>query len=443
MLDRYLTIAAAGSLILLVPGLANAQPEPTDSELPDVDPGTSSDDAGSDRSDQPRARRPAEPNFAWKPPADALETSNRVSLGGYVEGVFAGPSSDWTSPDPVQLGPPGQLLVPASDRSGFQFDGALVLRANPHERASALIELHLVSDPSGEGAAGPGGLTLALTEAAASWKLFDEVLTISAGLFWAPFGTVNKDWLGGTGLFVLIPRASGAFPTHYNERGVRINGSKAFDTYFGVNYVVSAGNGLGRFNIVGQTSADLDSNRTVIGRFGVFSGLGEELQIGYSAGVGELRNEVDPTADVTNPLRYEADMVVHGVDLSWTIQEFDLRTYYIYSKEALVDPLMDPANLTRHGFMFEASYRVRVNGWKALGAVVPKGRFDLAVTDQLGADPTLVDNLQSAVYSVGLDFRVGESLGTVLSLEYHIQDELKGQSELDNNRFVGRLLTTF
>lgn len=58
-----------------------------------------------------------------------------------------------------------------------------------------------------------------------------------------------------------------------------------------------------------------------------------------------------------------------------------------------------------------------------------------------GADTT---NLQSAVYSLGIDVRSAGTVGAVLSLEYHIQDELQGfAAPLDNDRFVARLLARF
>ena len=67
------------------------------------------------------------------------------------------------------------------------------------------MEIHLVNSPSGTGAAGPGGLTLVLTEANAKFKLYKNYANIAAGIFWVPFGIHNNDWLGAQNLFTTIP----------------------------------------------------------------------------------------------------------------------------------------------------------------------------------------------------------------------------------------------
>ena len=131
------------------------------------------------------------PNYQWVTPAgEYLDPTSFFSMHGYVNAVYAGESEEWTNPDPTQLGGPGQLLVPNTVNSSFQYDFALILSSEISERTRILVESHYVSDPSGGGAAGPGGITIAITEAAASFDLIPKYLTITGGLFWSPFGII-------------------------------------------------------------------------------------------------------------------------------------------------------------------------------------------------------------------------------------------------------------
>lgn len=368
------------------------------------------------------------------------------SIHGYLEGVFASASADWSAADPTQIGAPGQLLVPNTPNNSFQYDAAIFVSTDMSSSVRSLLELHLVSDPSGDGAAGPGGLTLAVTEASVSWDLYERYLTLGAGLYWAPFGTVNIDWLGGQALFPLVPRASAAFPAHFNERGVRLDGAKSLGRGFGVNYVFSLGNGLNRFDIAGQRSYDADDDKTLIGRIGMFPGLGPDLQLGFSLAGGALRETADALAGADDAARYPARFTALGGDLTWLLGNLALRGYYIASSEVLDadSGMLDPPDLQREGLMFESSYNV----WTDLPvghirAIVPKARFDWISVDTLAGGGTRVDNFQTAVYSFGVDIKSAGTVGAVLSLEYHIQDELRAARSLDNNRFVARLLARF
>ncbi|ACY14530.1 hypothetical protein [Haliangium ochraceum] len=373
------------------------------------------------------------------------------SIHGYLEGVFAGPSPDWTAADPTQLAAPGQLLVPNTPDSSFQYDAALFISTDISAHTRSLIELHLVSDPGGSGAAGPGGLTIALTEASASWDLYKSYLTLGGGLFWAPFGIVNTDWLGGQSLFSLVPRASAAFPTHYNERGVRINGAAALARGFGINYVVSYGNGVSSFGIDGQNAWDTDGSKTVIGRLGIFPGLGPDLEIGLSYGYGELRDaETDIEREGSDYFgdarRYPGKFEAVGGDLVWKLSDLKLRSYLILSTEVLEPSAgVSPPNIGRRGFMSELSYE----WWVELPvghirSIVPKARFDWFAIDALAGDGLSTTDMQSSVYSAGVELRSAGTVGAVLSLEYHHQDEFKGFAEpLDNDRIVARLLAKF
>ncbi|WP_428267241.1 hypothetical protein [Haliangium sp.] len=368
------------------------------------------------------------------------------SIHGYLEGVFGGSSPDWTAADQTQLGAPGQLLVPNTNLNAFQYDAAIFISTDTSAHTRSLIELHLVSDPGGQGAAGPGGLTFAITEASVSWDLYKSYVTLGGGIFWAPFGIVNIDWLGGQSLFKLVPRASAAFPAHFNERGVRINGAKELANGFGLNYVVSLGNGLSSFDIAGQASYDLDDNKTLISRVGVYPGLGPDLELGASFAAGDLRDGGNMDLDPSDPRRYPGAFRAFGGDLTWILDDFKLRSYYINSTEDLGTTAgVNAPAINRQGFMAEASYHFWVNlPVGNIRTVVPKARLDWISVDALTADGSGANNMQTAVYSFGAEVRSAGTVGAVLSLEYHIQDEIKGfANTLDNNRFVASLLAKF
>jgi hypothetical protein len=368
-----------------------------------------------------------------------------VSLHGYLEGVFGAASPDWTVEEPTQLGHPGQGLVPFTSNSSFQYDAALFVSTDLSAHTRSLIELHLVSDSAGQGAAGHGGLTFAITEASASWDLYKSYLTLGGGVFWAPFGIVNIDWLGGQALFLLVPRASGAFPAHFNERGVRLNGAKALAKGFGVNYAVSVGNGVHSFDIDGQNAYDLDNGKTVIARVGLFPGLGPDLEVGFSFAAGELRETGDPAAEEA-ALRFPGAFSAYGGDLVWHLGNLDLRSYYIMSVEALgTAGTVVPPDLVRQGFVAETSYQFMVDlPVGNVRAIVPKARFDWISVDALDETGAAATNMQTSVYSVGIDLRTAGTVGAVLGFEYHIQDEIKGfAAPLENDRFLARLLAKF
>jgi hypothetical protein len=416
---------------------------------PPATPGNDADESSIDERDYGERRQGEERDlqYAWK-------TAGRhyvvplafVSLHGYLEGVFGSYSKDWATEEPTQLGHPGQALVPFTANSSFQYDAALFVSTDISAHTRSLIELHLVSDAAGQGAAGHGGLTFAITEASASWDLYKSYLTLGGGVYWAPFGIVNIDWLGGQGLFLLVPRASGAFPAHFNERGVRLNGSKALGKGFGVNYVASLGNGVHSFDVDGQNAYDLDNGKTVMGRVGVFPGLGPDLEIGASFGAGTLRESGNAGVTAGDVLRYPSAFAAYGLDLVWKLGDLDLRSYYILSTETL-EPSggVTPPAIARQGFVAEASYQFWVDlPIGSVRAIVPKARFDWISVDALNDAGTAALDMQTSVYSVGVDFRSAGTVGAVLGLEYHIQEEIAGfAAPLDNDRFLARLLAKF
>jgi hypothetical protein len=427
-----------------------AAPGATPTTAPGAGPGGADDvdDSSIDERDYGATRQGDERDlqYAWK-------TAGRhyvvplafVSLHGYLEGVFGAASRDWTVEEPTQLGHPGQGLVPFTNNSSFQYDAALFVSTDLSAHTRSLIELHLVSDSAGQGAAGHGGLTFAITEASASWDLYKSYLTLGGGVYWAPFGIVNIDWLGGQALFLLVPRASGAFPGHFNERGVRLNGAKALAKGFGLNYVFSVGNGVHSFDIDGQNAYDLDNGKTVVARVGFFPGLGPDLEIGASFAAGALRDVGDPAAEEAT-LRYPGAFSAYGADLVWHLGNLDVRSYYIMSVEALgAAGGVSPPDLVRHGFVAETSYQFMVDlPVGNVRAIVPKARFDWISVDALDEAGAGATNMQTGVYSVGVDLRTAGTVGAVLGIEYHFQDEMKGfAAPLENDRFLARLLAKF
>ena len=86
--------------------------------------------------------------FRWDTVAGAyLDPTSIFALHGYVNGVYASASPDWTAPDPTRPGPPGQLLVPPPNVASYHFDAGLVLSSQNSPRTSILMETHAVTDP--------------------------------------------------------------------------------------------------------------------------------------------------------------------------------------------------------------------------------------------------------------------------------------------------------
>jgi len=391
---------------------------------------------------------PKTTNYKWQTPAGIYtDPSSFFSLHGYVNGVYAGKSPHWTNSDPTQLGKPAQLLVPKTDKSAFQFDAALVISSEITQKTRVLIETHFVSDPSNSGAAGPGGLTIAMTEATASYDLASEYLTVSAGLFWVPFGIVNTDWLGAQNLFGLIPRASGVIPVHYNEKGVRLNGAISISRKIGINYVVSLGNGVENMNISGQSSFDKNDDKTFAGRIGVFPGLGDKLSIGLSYLRGQLSATGDSSLGATNVLRYPSTIRASGVDVTFIMDNFKLRGYGIISTQDLLTSggltgASEDLSIDRQGAAIEASYTITIS--KKLPTLIPKVRFDWVNIGSLGTNGSgdvAVATYTTYVTSFGLNIGINQFV--YFSFDYNIAREHKGQAEHDNDRFLAKMTAQF
>ena len=384
-------------------------------------------------------------DYGWNTPAGRyLDAVSFFSLHGYVNGVYAGKSSDWMSSDATQIGRPGQLLLPNTEKSSFLYDFALIFSSEMSDRARIAIETHYVSDPSGQGAAGPGGITIAVTEATGSYDLVPQYLTLSAGIFWSPFGIVNEDWLGAQNSFSMIPRASGAYPIHFNERGIRLNGVFNIGSHSAVNYVASIGNGVGQWDLAGQYSVDHDNGKTITARVGIFPGFGKDLEVGLSLMNGTMRNADDPALNLDEPMRYQARMSAFGIDYKYAKNNFSVRGYTIFSTEDLEEDQLgnSPADIDRKGIMAEIGYEIPIKT-NLFKGIKPRMRFDRIKRDQLAMTSTSelgVQFLSTNVVSYGFDLIATKNIR--LAFDYNVARE-KGQSELDNDRFVGKFIAQF
>ena len=371
--------------------------------------------------------------YQWRIPGGKyIDPVSFFSLHGYVNAVYAGESPDWTKGNFNGIGKPGQIILPNSNVASFTNDEALWISSELGERASVTMELHLVSDPSGNGAAGPGGLTLVLTEANLRYQLYKNFLSISAGTFWSIFGIQNQDWLGAQNLFSTIPLASGAYLTHYNERGVRIDGFIDKGDW-GFNYVFSVGNGFNAWDISGYKSFDLNSNKTINSRVSIFPGLNDDLNIGISYGSG-LLFETDSNADPESKQSYNNKFKAWGLDAVWQKENFKFRSYLIASKEILSNS-QKSIELSNLGWMAEVSYKIEIGEKLGIDAVIPKFRFDYLDKSQFIA-------LNSDVYktmSLGLNFQIQENY--ILSFDYNWMKERN--YILDNNRLAVRVSANF
>jgi hypothetical protein len=371
--------------------------------------------------------------YQWRiPGGQYIDPVSFFSIHGYVNGVYASYSEQWKEGNMNGIGKPGHVIVPNTNNASFNNDEAIWISSELGEKLFVMMELHLVNDPSGNGAAGPGGLTFVLTEANLRYELIKNYLAASIGTFWSVFGIQNQDWLGAQNLFSMIPMASGAYLTHFNEKGIRLDGH--FDRgAWGFNYVMSLGNGFNAYDISGYNSFDLNSNSTFNARVSVFPGLKKDLNIGLSYGSGLLFKQ-DVTASTDSMEYYDNYFEAFGIDTNWQFKDIKLRSYLISSTQKLSN-LDESRNLNALGWMGEMSYRIDLQGQLGIDAILPKIRFD--VLDNEEFDPQFSDKYQTI--GVGLNFQIQKNF--ILSFDYNwIEEE---QIKLNNDRFIFRASANF
>ena len=386
-----------------------------------------------------------ENDFRWKiPGAKYLDPTSFFSFHGYVDGVYGSTSNEWTTAKAVGIGMPGQVLVPNTNVSSFSYDAAIFIGSEMSHNTRLMMEMHLVTDPSGMGAAGPGGLTFVLTEGTGSWDIHKELLTLSAGIFWLPFGTVNQDWLGAQNLFSLLPQASEALPTHWNERGIRLNGMKKLGEKSAINYVFSIGNGYESWSIMGQSSVDHNENKSGTGRVSLFPGLGDKLNVGFSYSFGDLNSQLNTGMDSLNLMRYPAEFSAYGADLKASIKNLSFRSYYIASKQILdisSNLFAGSTTISRKGWMGELQYKFDISKLNiGFESINPKIRYDFLAADVLTEIDGGTENYQNTTLSFGVNLYVNNQF--YFALDYNICNEVN-YAELNNDRFIARLTARF
>lgn len=373
--------------------------------------------------------------FEWQAPGGKyIDPVSFFSVHGYVNAVYAGESPDWTEGNFNGIGMPGQVIVPNTNNSSFANDEAIWLSSEVNENLTFMMELHLVNDPSGNGAAGPGGLTFVLTEANAKVRIIKNYLNISAGTFWSVFGIHNQDWLGAQNTFSLIPIASAAYISHHNEKGVRLDGFHE-DGDFGINYVLSLGNGYNAYDISGYDGWDANNNKMINGRVSVYPGLGKKLNIGASYANGILRDKVDESVSLTNIRAYNNSLEAIGVDLTLDLKFLNLRSYYIRSTQKLTNQNEGiDVSVRNQGLLIESYLRLKTDQISWLDSLEPKVRFDLL---DRANDPT-GGNGNYSTFASGINFNILSNM--IVSFDYNILQE---ENDLNNNRFIARTSLNF
>ncbi len=371
--------------------------------------------------------------FQWQAPGGQyINPSSFFSMHGYVNAVFGSSSKNWKAANFNGIGMPGQLLVPNTDNSSFTSDEALWISSEISKKTSLVMELHLVASPSGNGAAGPGGLTIVMTEANASWDIIDKYLKASFGTFWSPFCKVNTEWLGAQNLFSLIPQASGAYITHYNEKGIRLSGYYEKSKKTGFNYTFTLGNGFNAFDVSGYNSWDFNENKTINGRVGIFPGAGKNLEVGFSAGKGDVSIS-NSELPLSNPASAKSDFLAIGSDLSITYKRFTYKGYIIYS-EKIFHTNNAKGVVYGNGIFSEIDYKINLKK-SFIESFSPKFRVDYLKTN---SNFTAIPSYKFNGYSFGLNLEVNSRF--TISLDHNI---LLENSPLDNNRFIAKVSAEF
>jgi len=374
-----------------------------------------------------------EGTYQWRiPGGQYIDPVAFFSVHGYVNGVYASSSEQWKQGNMNGIGKPGNVIVPNTNNASFNNDEALWISSELGDKLLVMMELHIVNDPSGSGAAGPGGITFVLTEANFRYELIKDYLAVSMGTFWSVFGIQNQDWLGAQNLFSTMPMASGAYLTHFNEKGLRLDGHFERNGW-GFNYVMSLGNGFNAYDISGYNSFDLNSNSTFNTRVSVFPGLQKDLNIGFSYGNGLLFKQ-DLNASVDSQEFFDNNFEAYGLDALWKINDLKVRSYLISSTQKLTNS-NETIDLNALGWMSEVSYRINTNGKLGIDAIIPKFRYDFL--DKAEFDPQLSDKYQTT--GLGLNFQIQNNF--ILSVDYNWINEEKIQ--LNNDRFILRASVNF
>lgn len=367
------------------------------------------------------------------PSGQYIDPASFFRFHGYVTLVYAAAGPDVGS----EVGmTPHILLGGASPRtgrneSGFRNDAALFVGGEPFDGVSTVVEVHFVGN----------ALNPVLTEAKITWDVLGEEAPwrarLSGGRFWWPFGIHNDEWFSAINRFnVLSPAAGEVVPAHYNEVGLMLEGEGYLNARTGVNYALSAGNGVPSFELmdaVVHTPHDYDANRTVTGRAGfVWMGAGS-VEVGLNGAAGGLRTGTAPGRDLLDPHRYAADFSAFGPDLRVDWSPVTLRAYYYVSRESLSDAR--ETVLDRNGFTVEPGVTFAVPGDR-VESITLLGRYGYAEEDRLEGGVFARSQVGAA-----LNLQVTSNL--TLKFSYVAQQEASDTPSADNDVFSFSLTSEF
>ena len=377
------------------------------------------------------------------PHREMAQETNRDALKRTTpSGAYADPSSffflhgytsvnysDFQQDLSTEPGQTGQILVAgASSRtgkhsSGFKTDSALFIGSEISENLSTVMELHLVGN-----ARDP-----VITEAKFTWEPFETPedmpsARVVAGRYWWPFGNHNDEWFSAVNKFNLqSPAATEVVPAHLNEVGVMVEGEWAIAEDFGMNYLLSIGNGASSFELsdnVGSTNSfDIDNTRFLTTRIGLFPWI-ENLETGVSFAAGKMRTGLDFRIAATDARHFDSDLIALGFDMAYSWKDLDFKGYWYFSEEDLGRADID--TIDRNGGTFEILYNAFEDLW-IFKDIDLKARFSHA------QDATILNGtFERQQYGFGLNVRPHEYF--LIKSEYFVQDE-NGIDESQNNGF--------
>ena len=345
-------------------------------------------------------------------------------LHGYVTLTYA----DFEKGFGSVPGSTSQILVTGTSsrsnkhESGFRNDSCLFIGSEVSETLKGVVELHLVGN----------ALDPVITESKITWTPLETSedrasLRIIAGRYWWPFGIHNAEWFSSENQFNLLsPVAAEVVPAHYNELGIMAEGEWQFAEKFGMNYLLSIGNGVSSFELSDNTGSsnafDLNSNRVVTIRLGFLPWV-EDLEMGVNFAHGGLRRGADTSYAASDARRYEADLMAYGFDASYQLKDLMLRSYWYFSEEDLGNAPLD--SLDRNGGTLEVLYTI-------LKDVPLLGEVDFKTRVSTATDATLTNGtFRRSQYGFGFNARPNEHF--FLKTEYFIEKEGEGIPEADNN----------
>ena len=362
-----------------------------------------------------------------KTPSDKYtDPESFFRMHGYVSLSYA-EAGDELGADPYRA--PHILVSGVSpetgkNESGFKNDAALFVGGEPFDGVGANMELHFVGN----------ALDPVLTEAKLTWDIKDPMagrggFRFHMGRYWWPFGIHNEEWFSAVNNFTLVsPVASEVVPAHVNEVGIMAEGESKVNKTLGLNYVLSMGNGVSSFQLpdaVRGTSFDNNGDRTLTGRLGFAARGNADLDFGFSAASGKLREEGQTGFPDTDARTYPGEFNAYGLDLVIEGKSLRLRSYYMATTEELTKDGLD--ELERDGFTLEPSFSKKLSD-SFIREFAIVGRYSSANEDRLAGGTA-----EYVQFGLSLRFQVTNALH--LKLNYLEQEEEGVAAELDNEIF--------